>query len=390
MREKKQSVVDSDVKNARWKKGSDGKVNDYGAGESERRRRRAEFRKISSLRWRLTLFVFSLFIISGVLTFVVSCLAILLFRGNALAVRIILNPVSLSLILLCTCAIFGTGLAAFFGKYYLRPLKRLSDATREVRDGNYKVQVKYEVDSHSEMSTLVKSFNEMVRELDGVELLRNDFINNFSHEFKTPIVSIRGFARELQMGDLTEEQREEYLRIILEESDRLSRLSTGVLELSKLENQQIVSGKSRFDLAEQIRRCILLHEPAWSAKEIEVIPELDEVEMFSDEELLERVWSNLIGNAIKFTDAGGSICVTLREDDDHITVQVRDTGVGMSEEVCRHVFEKFYQGDASHGGKGYGIGLSLAKRATELCGGAITVQSELGVGSTFTVTLPRK
>lgn len=372
----------------RWFKDADGRVRYHAVPESVKKQKRVEFKRLSSLRWRLTLFVFSMLILSGMLTFLFACIAILLFKGNPVLIALILNPLSLCLILLCTCAIFGTILSAVFGRYYLRPLKQLISATREVRNGNYKIQVKREGEIHTEMGVLVQNFNEMVRELDGVELFRNDFINNFSHEFKTPIVSIRGFAKELQLGNLTEEQRKEYIKIILEESDRLSQLSTGVLELSKLENQQIVSEKQELDLAEQIRQCILLQEPSWGAKEIEIIPELDDVKVFSNAEMLERVWSNLISNAIKFTPEKGCIYVTLKASEKEVSVQVRDTGVGMSEEVQAHIFEKFYQGDPAHNAKGYGIGLALVKRVVMLLRGQITVESDLGKGSAFTVVLP--
>ena len=374
----------------RWVRGDDGRVRYRRISEGEKKQKRAEFRKISSLRWRLTLFVFSMLMLSGFLTFVFACVTILAFRGNPVVVALIVNPISLCLILLCTCAIFGTILAAVFGRYYLHPLKQLINATKEVRDGNYKVQIKCEEDTHTEMDVLVKNFNEMVRELDGVEMFRNDFINNFSHEFKTPIVSIRGFAKELQLGNLKEEQKQEYIKIILEESDRLARLSTGVLELSKLENQQIVSEKREFDLAEQIRQCILLQEPSWTAKDIEIVPELDEVKIFSNEEMLGRVWSNLISNAIKFTPEQGSIYITLKASESDVAVQVRDTGIGMSEEVQKHIFEKFYQGDTAHAVKGYGIGLALVSRVITLCQGQIHVESEPEKGSTFTVILPIK
>jgi len=374
----------------RWVKGEDGKVRYRPITEGEKKQKRAEFRRLSSLRWRLTLFVFSMLMLSGILTFVFTCVAILAFKGHPLVVAIVLNPISLCVILLCTCAIFGTVLSAVFGRYYLRPLKELIAATKEVRQGNYKIAVPCEGVQKTEMDTLVKNFNEMVRELDGIEMFRNDFINDFSHEFKTPIVSVRGFARQLQREDLTEEQRQEYIRIILEESDRLSRLSTDVLELSKLENQQIVSGKDEFDLAEQIRQCILLQEPSWSAKSIEIFPELEKTLIFSNEEMLGRVWTNLISNAVKFTPEGRSIYVTLSSTDDAVTVQICDTGIGMSEEVQAHIFEKFYQGDPSHSSKGYGIGLALVKRVVMLCQGKITVQSAPGEGSTFTVVLPRE
>lgn len=354
----------------------------------EGEKRTAEVHLFKSIRWRLTLFVFSIFFLSGLLTFLVAVILISVFRRTPLVIALILQPISLCLVLLFLCMVFGTALSNFFGRYYLHPLKRLIAATKEVRNGNYKVQVQCDSQPHTEMGIFVQSFNEMVRELDSVELFRNDFINNFSHEFKTPMVSIRGFARELQVDDLDESRRQEYVKIILEESDRLTRLATGILELSKLENQQILSEKKSFDLAEQIRQCILLQESQWMQKNLEVIPELDDAVIFSNEELLEHVWSNLISNAVKFTPERGSVYITLRADEQEAIVQIRDTGIGMSDAVKAHIFEKFYQADASRGEKGYGIGLALVQRAVALCGGRIQVESELGKGSTFTVILP--
>ena len=169
----------------------------------------------------------------------------------------------------------------------------------------------------------------------------------------------------------------------------MAKLSTNVLELSKLENQQILSGQSEFYLDEQIRQCLLLLEPEWSKKEIEIHPELEELLFYSNEQMLSLVWNNLIGNAIKFTPYGGEIHVEMRLSEDTVTVLVRDNGQGMSKETCAHVFEKFYQGDPSHAKHGNGIGLAVVQRAVTLCGGTVSVESELGVGSTFCVTLPR-
>lgn len=343
-----------------------------------------------TLRWRLTLFVFCVMMLSGILTAVVYLLLHVLFASNPVLLAITINPYILVAVLLGASAVIGTVLANNFGVYYLKPLKRLVKATEEVKKGNFKVQVENDAGAQSEMSQLTSSFNEMVRELDGIELLRNDFINNFSHEFKTPIVSIRGFARELQMGDLTREQREEYTRIIVEESDRLAKLSTTVLELSRLENQQIVTGQTNFELDEQIRRCILLLEPQWTEKELEIIPELEPLTIYSAEDITAQIWKNLIGNAVKFTPNGGTVCVSMTSDAEWVYVTIADTGIGMSEETKAHMFEKFYQGDPSHHRTGYGIGLSVVDRAVKLCGGSIVVESEEGRGSRFTVTLPKR
>ena len=364
-------------------------------------KKKKEGRRITrwrTLRWRLTLFVFAMMLGSCALTVGAFLLLNLIFGFSPWIFFFTFNPSFFLLVMLGICTLIATVLVNGFGAYYLRPIKRLINATKEVKRGNFKVQVKKEkrwrsekyVSPPSEMGELEDSFNEMVRELDGIELFRNDFINNFSHEFKTPIVSIRGFARELQREDLTEEQRREYAEIIAEESDRLARLSTSVLELSKLENQQILTDKTEFDLDEQLRRCILLFENDWTEKEIEIVPELDAVKLYSNEALTERIWKNLISNAIKFTPRGGTVAVGLRADEEYVTVTVSDSGIGMNEEVKNHIFEKFYQGDPSHHRAGYGIGLTMVKRAVTLCGGEIGVESEVGRGSRFTVRLPRE
>lgn len=359
--------------------------------KQERKRETRELVRFrQTLRWRLTLFVFAMMVLSGVLAASVYLVILLLFAKSPLVIALTVNPIFLCIVLLCISAMFGAILSTFFGSIYLRPIKELSRATREVKRGNFKVQADTSVaPSDSEMGILIAEFNEMVTELDSIELFRNDFINNFSHEFKTPIVSIHGFARELQLGNATDEQREEYTRIIVEESSRLARLASSVLELSRLENQQIVTGKSEFYLDEQLRQCILLQEAAWSEKGIDMIPELDEVRYYGNEELLAHIWTNLLSNAVKFTPAGGIVRVRLTADAETATVEIADTGVGMSEEIQERIFEKFYQGDPSHHKSGYGIGLAMAHKAVTLSGGSISVRSKPGEGSTFTVTLPR-
>ncbi len=359
--------------------------------EQSRSRRvdRIKFRAWQTLRWRLTLFVFAVILASALLTLVIHILARMAFGHIPLFRALLSNPYSFILIILGISSVIGTLLASSFGVYYLRPLKQLMKATKEVQKGNFKVELDIGQDEPSnEMELLMESFNDMVHELDGIELFRNDFINNFSHEFKTPIVSIRGFARQLQREDLTPEERMEYATIIAEESDRLAKLSISVLELSRLEHQKIPGECRAFDLAEQLRQCILLTEPAWNEKKLEMLPELEEVELYSCEEILMHVWKNLLSNAIKFTPEGGTVRVSLTASQNDVTVSVSDSGIGMSEEIRSHIFEKFYQGDTSHAKHGNGIGLSMAKRAVELCGGRIDVESEPGKGSVFTVTLP--
>ena len=290
-----------------------------------------------------------------------------------------------------SCILVGAIVSSVTSKFILNRISKISRGMLEISKGNYKMRVE-EKDTGgalSEFGALEKTFNQMAADLDGIEMFRNDFINNFSHEFKTPIVSIRGFARQLQSGTLTDEQRDEYIGIIVSESERLSNMSNNVLLLSKLENQQIVSDKTTFDLDEQIRNCILLLEKSWSDKNIELDFELDDVKFTFNEEMLSHVWINLFSNAIKFTGEGGRIACRLYKTDDRVVCTVSDSGIGMSREVIGRIFEKFYQGDASHSSFGNGIGLNIVKRIITLANGSIEVESEIGVGSTFTVTLPR-
>ena len=239
-----------------------------------------------------------------------------------------------------------------------------------------------------DMGELAGSFNDMAAELGSLELFRKDFINNFSHEFKTPIVSIRGFAKQLEREDLTDEQRREYLAIIVSESDRLANMASNVLLLSKLENQTIVTDKARFPLDEQLRRAILLLEKQWSEKALELDLDLEAVEYYGNEEMLNHVWVNLLGNAVKFSPVGAPLSVRLWRENGVAMVRVRDAGPGMDEATRRRVFEKFYQGDTAHATEGNGLGLALVRRIVDLCGGEVTVESAPGAGAAFTVRLP--
>ena len=235
---------------------------------------------------------------------------------------------------------------------------------------------------------MVESFEDMTQELSSTEIFRNDFIHNFSHEFKTPIISIRGFANQLYKGDLTPEQQKEFAKIILDESEHLANMSSNVLLLSKLESQEIVSDKENFSLDEQLRTCMLLMEEQWSAKNITIDMDLDEIEYYQNKDLLYHVWMNLFSNAVKFTGEGGTISVKCHPANDAIYIAVSDNGIGMDDATRNHIFEKFYQGDSSHATAGNGLGLSLVKRIIEMMGGRISVESALNKGSTFIVSLP--
>ena len=355
------------------------------APEAEVRRRQI------SVQLKLTLFAFLIIVLSCAITVLGYFVLLVIFNRVGLQDLVTVYPLFVAVILLATCGLIATLLFAWLSRVYLRPMQRLIDATKEVRKGNFEVRVHHrDKKPVTEMEDLVDNFNEMVEELGSIEMFRNDFINNFSHEFKTPIVSIRGFAKEMQIEGVSDEQKMEYARIIEGESDRLAKLSSSVLELSRLEHQRIVTNRKQFYLDEQIRQTILLFEKEWSEREIEILPELEECVVCFDEEMLALVWNNLISNAIKFTPDGGTIAVRMFLDEKMVTVEVEDNGIGMSEETCHHIFEKFFQGDPSRGRKGYGVGLAIVHRVVALCQGHVEVQSEENKGSLFRVTLPRK
>lgn len=290
-----------------------------------------------------------------------------------------------SLIISTVIATIISGIAS---KRILRPIRTLSKATEEVAKGNFSVKIGIPKDY--EFALLAKNFNKMVHELSSIETLRNDFVSNVSHEIKTPIASIQGFAKLIQDKNLDDDERSEFTDIIISESSRLSKLTSNILKLSKLENQEVITGKAEFALDEQIRCAILIMEPEWSKKGIDLDIDLDKVSIIGNEDLLQQVWLNIIGNAIKFTEKGGTIGIKLMDLQDKIVIKVSDNGVGMNEETRRHIFDKFYQGDKSHLSEGNGLGLSLVKRIIELCDGEIKVRSKLNYGTTFTIELPKK
>lgn len=233
-------------------------------------------------------------------------------------------------------------------------------------------------------------FNAMVKELQSIGILRNDFISNFSHEFKTPIVSIKGFANLAKDQNISDKEREEYLDIIIKEIDRLVALSNQTLLLTELESKEIIIDKKLFSLDEQIRQAIVLLQNEWEEKNIELSIDLDEISIISNQNLLQQLWLNIFSNAIKYNNIGGKIDVILKENDNEtIKVIVRDNGIGISEETIQYIFNKFYQADKSRKSEGLGLGLSIAKRIITLCDGTINVESKKDEGTTFYIILPK-
>ena len=333
-----------------------------------------------SLNVAMVSFVFFIMMTAGVLTG--ACFVLLK------AVFPISAPIFSPIIVLLISDIIGTSLSAVASEQFFKPLHQMIKATKSVAAGDFSVRVE-ELDSDSEVAELIQNFNHMTEELSSIEMFRNDFINNFSHEFKTPIVSIRGFARQLQNGHLSEEKRKEYTDIIISESERLTNMSSNVLLLTKFENQQFITDQAEYEMDEQIRNCVILLEKQWSNKNLEIILDLEPVKIYTNAEMLSHLWINLIDNSIKYSKDHGHIKIKCSENMDEIKFEISDDGNGMDEYTQKHIFDKFYQGDRSHSSRGNGLGLSIVRRIVKLCKGEITVVSKIGQGTTFTVMLPR-
>ena len=271
-----------------------------------------------------------------------------------------------------------------------RPVRRIVSAARKMTKGDFSVRISpvKGPGAAEQYNEIIDCLNILAQELSGVETLRMDFIANVSHELKTPLAVIQNYGTMLQQPGLCEELRVEYAKSISMSSQRLANLITKILELNKLENQQIFPNTKEYDLSEQLCLSLLQFEDIWESKNIEIETEIEDgVTIASDPELLELVWNNLISNAMKFTPVGGKVCVSLSGGNEYVTVSVGDTGCGMSPETGAHIYEKFYQGDTSHATEGNGLGLALVKRIIDITGSNISLQSELNKGSTFTVKL---
>ena len=284
------------------------------------------------------------------------------------------------------------GVSVFFSsRLPLKPVNEIINKMNRLAAGDFRTRLKFgsTMSAHPAVKELTTSFNTMAEELENTELLRNDFINNFSHEFKTPIVSITGLANLLELGNLTEEQRIQYARAIREESMRLSSMASNVLNLTKVENQTILTGVSRFNLSEQVRSAVLLLEEKWTSKNIDLQLDLDEYLIEANEEMLKQVWINLIDNAVKFVPRCGTVELDILDAGDHLCVQVSNAGSDIPPEKQEKIFAKFYQADESHATQGNGIGLAIVKSVVALHNGEVGVKSGNGI-TTFTVTLPKK
>jgi len=283
-------------------------------------------------------------------------------------------------------AIVGTILILIAVRGIVKPIQRLSKASKEVAKGNFDIEVVMK--STDEIGQLTADFNLMTKELKNIDFLRKDFVSNVSHEFKTPITSIKGFAKLIRDGKLSNDQLSEYSEIIVNESERLSLLSSNLLKLSELDSKMIREQAKQFSLDEQIRKTILILEVQWSKKEIDFDIDLEAISIIGDEHLLHEVWLNLIQNAIKFSNQKGIIKIGLNKIGDKVKIMIADHGIGIADKDKERIFERFFKGDKSRSKDGNGLGLVIVKRIIELSNGSISFESELGKGSTFIVELP--
>lgn len=297
---------------------------------------------------------------------------------------------SFFLIIAAISLVGGTLMALLLGTFPLRSVSEMTQGLHRLASGDYDVRIEPKglMATIAPLRDMVESFNATAAELAGTEMLRSDFINNFSHEFKTPIVSIAGFASLLRQGDLTRAEQLEYLDIIESESKRLADMATNVLNMTKVENQAILTDVSTFNLSEQLRTCVLLLERKWEKKNLEMNLDLEEYTVSGNQELLRQVWVNLLDNAIKFSPECQTVEVSALETENDVTVSICNTGSYIPPEQQEAIFRKFYQADRSHNSEGNGIGLAVVKRVVELHSGTVRVESE-PTYTKFLVTLPK-
>ena len=270
-----------------------------------------------------------------------------------------------------------------------RPTQKIVDATERIAFGDFSTQltITHEYGKYNQYDLIMENINKMAVELQKNEVLKTDFLSNVSHEIKTPLAVIQNYSTLLQDESLDSQTRKNYLKTLISASKSITDLITNILKLNKLENQEIHEQHEVFNLTEALADSVVEFEMLIEKKNIELNCDFDDVKIYSSKSLLEIVWNNLISNAIKFTDNGGKINVSLKRENTNVEIKVADTGCGMTSQTGARIFEKFYQGDTSHSTQGNGLGLALVKKVIDILGGEIAVQSQLNKGSTFTIVL---
>ena len=290
------------------------------------------------------------------------------------------------IVLILTEIIVGVVMTIIIGNPIVKIMDELERILKEITKGNYKVRLK----DTKYLKEMNRNFNKMISELDSVEILRNDFINNFSHELKTPLVSIKGYAEELKRGGLTEEEKNKYLDIIINESNRLTSLSTNILNLSKVEQQQILTDLAKVNVGEEVRQVVLIELKKIEKKNISLDLDIDDCYTLANEGMLEQVFINIIENSIKFTEPNGKINIKVYEKNSKVIVKIKDNGKGIERENLNHIFDKFYTTKDKNNNIGNGLGLALAKKIIDLHEGYIEVSSEKDKYTEFTIILRKE
>lgn len=348
--------------------------------------KKAKKRPRMKKRWFNVFFTIIVIMITTMAMLLIYGLAFMLYKIEAIPALSFPHVSLIMLIFAVTTVIVIAIISFFWGRVPLSPLNRLIDAMHRLSLGDYSVRLR---DSRIHIfNELNRSFNKMAEELGNTEMLRSDFVNNFSHEFKTPLMSIKGFAGLLRREDLTGAQREEYLKIIESESERLALMTTSIMDLTALENLGILSGTSTLNISEQLRQCVLLRINDIEKKKLELSADFDEYYLNGSDDLLRRVWTNLIDNAIKYSPDRGRLSIDVSQHSDVCKITVHNTGSFIPDEERERIFSKFYQTDKSHSGQGCGLGLAIVKRIVTLHRGTIDVRSDKDSGTSFTVYLP--
>ncbi|MGG7142739.1 ATP-binding protein [Clostridium nigeriense] len=341
----------------------------------------------NTLQGKIIVYFFTTILLSNIVTFfLVSPIINTIISSNIESLIFIVKEFHLiKLLILSISFILCVTSLCCISRRIVKQIKKLTKAMNEVSEGNFDIYLKTK--EKDEIAQLIFHFNEMTRKLKNTAYIQKDFVNNISHELKTPIASIQGFAKILKNKNLKDEDREEYLNIIIDESKRLENLSSNILRVAKLENQDMLENQSKFLLDENIRKSILLLQNKWVEKNINFNLSLPKTYYYGDQELFLQVWTNIIENAIKFSNKNTEIKIKIEKSIDLIKIYIEDEGIGMTDEVKEYIFDKFYQEDNSRGSTGYGLGLAIAKRIVELSNGQIEVESEINKGSKFIISL---
>ena len=340
---------------------------------------------LSSIRLTILFAFFSFF--TFLFVSIISLFLIFLINNITDITRITTLPLVISI---CSSFILGFIISVIIAKRPLKNISTINEAVKKVANGDFSVKINEDEYIIKELHEMAVNFNIMTNELKNNEMLSSDFITNVSHEFKTPLSAIEGYATLLQSPN--EEKKQEYVNKIIENTERLSNLTGNILTLSKLEEKNIeqsIKLNDTFLLDEDIRKALLLFETAWTTKNITLNIDLEEVKYTGNKILLFEVWQNIISNAIKYTNENGTIEIKLYNQDNIVYIEFKDNGIGMDEETIKHIFDKFYQGDKTHSSKGNGLGLSIVKKIIEIHNGDILIESKKNIGTKFTIILKK-